>query len=158
MTMGLYLASKEHSSEGTARRPIGSTALRIYLARKRRPSSTQTHPVRFVVAIRFCLWCAPVLRKAPAGRRQAFRAGKFSMAHSDPQPVICMEDCMTSGRKAKLTLQLTDDQLKALRPLMEATGGSVKLAGTVEGKELSVSFIACNAAFLACNAAFTKVQ
>ncbi len=65
---------------------------------------------------------------------------------------------MATGKKAKLSLQLTEEQLKALRPLMEATGGTVKIAGTVEGKNLEVSFIACNAAFLACNAAFTKAD
>lgn len=57
-------------------------------------------------------------------------------------------------KKAKLSLTLTDEQLKALKPLLDATGGSLKIAGTVAGKSLDVSFIACNAAFLACNAAF----
>ncbi len=65
---------------------------------------------------------------------------------------------MAKGKKAKLSLDLTEEQLRALRPLMEATGGQVKIAGTVDGKKLNVSFIACNAAFLACNAAFTKAD
>jgi hypothetical protein len=53
----------------------------------------------------------------------------------------------------KLTLQLTDDQLAALKPIMEATN-KIQIAGSIEGNQLSVSFVACNAAFLACNAAF----
>jgi len=65
---------------------------------------------------------------------------------------------MAEGKKAKLSLELTDDQLRALKPLMEATGGQVKIAGTVDGKKLHVSFVACNAAFLACNAAFTRAD
>lgn len=65
---------------------------------------------------------------------------------------------MTKGKKAKLSLQLTDEQIKHLKPLMEATGGQVKIAGTIDGNKLHVSFIACNAAFLACNAAFTKAE
>lgn len=52
-----------------------------------------------------------------------------------------------------LSFELSDDQLRQLAPLIEATG-QVKIAGTLEGNELRVSFIACNAAFLACNAAF----
>ena len=65
---------------------------------------------------------------------------------------------MAKNKKAKLSLELTDEQLKALKPLLEATGGQVKIAGTVDGNKLHVSFIACNAAFLACNAAFTKTK
>jgi len=61
---------------------------------------------------------------------------------------------MAKAKKSKLSLVLTDEQLKALKPLLDATGGSLKIAGTVAGKTLDVSFIACNAAFLACNAAF----
>jgi hypothetical protein len=65
---------------------------------------------------------------------------------------------MADNKKAKLSLDLTEEQLRALKPLMEATGGEVKIAGSVQGKKFNVSFIACNAAFLACNAAFTKVD
>lgn len=65
---------------------------------------------------------------------------------------------MAKGKKAKLSLELTEEQLKALKPLMEAAGGQVKIAGTVEGKKFNISFIACNAAFLACNAPFAKVK
>jgi len=57
-------------------------------------------------------------------------------------------------KKAKLSLQLTDEQLKVLKPLLD-TAGSLKIAGSIEGNKLDVSFLACNAAFLACNAAFT---
>jgi hypothetical protein len=56
-----------------------------------------------------------------------------------------------SGRK--LTFDLSDDQLSALAPLIEATG-RVKVVGTLEGNRLTVSHLACNAAFVACNAAF----
>jgi len=52
-----------------------------------------------------------------------------------------------------LSFKLTDEQLKALKPLLEATG-KLKIAGELSGDTLKVSFIACNAAFLACNAAF----
>lgn len=65
---------------------------------------------------------------------------------------------MANVKKTKLSLELTEDQLRALKPHMAATGGEVKIAGTVEGNKLNVSFIACNAAFLACNAAFTRVD
>jgi hypothetical protein len=58
----------------------------------------------------------------------------------------------TSG----LTFELSPEQLRQLQPLLESSG-SVKLAGTLEGRQFKVSFIACNAAFLACNAAF-KIQ
>lgn len=66
---------------------------------------------------------------------------------------------MSSMKKAKLSLELSEEQLKALKPLMESMGGGpVKIAGSVSGNLLEVSFIACNAAFLACNAAFTKIE
>jgi hypothetical protein len=52
-----------------------------------------------------------------------------------------------------LSLKLNEEQLKELAPVIEATG-RIKIAGSIEGDELNVSFIACNAAFLACNAAF----
>jgi hypothetical protein len=52
-----------------------------------------------------------------------------------------------------LSFKLTDEQLKALKPLIETTG-KLKIAGEITGNTLKVSFIACNAAFLACNAAF----
>jgi len=35
---------------------------------------------------------------------------------------------MAEGKKAKLSLDLTDEQLRALKSLMEATGGQVKFA------------------------------
>ena len=65
---------------------------------------------------------------------------------------------MASTKKAKLSLELSEEQLKALKPLMDSLDGTVKIAGTVSGNKLEVSFIACNAAFLACNAAFTKLE
>lgn len=61
---------------------------------------------------------------------------------------------MAASKKAKLKLRLTDEQLRALRPLLEQTG-RLSIAGEIEGGSLNVSFLACNAAFLACNAAFT---
>jgi hypothetical protein len=54
----------------------------------------------------------------------------------------------------KLAFQLSDEQLKTLKPLLDVTG-KLKIAGEVEGDRLSVSFLACNMAFLACNMAFT---
>lgn len=60
---------------------------------------------------------------------------------------------MNTGNNGRLSFELNPEQLKQLAPLLETTG-SVKIAGTVEGNQLTVSFIACNAAFLACNAAF----
>jgi hypothetical protein len=65
---------------------------------------------------------------------------------------------MASTKKAKLSLDLSPDQLKALKPLIESMDGPLKVAGTIHGNKLEVSFIACNAAFLACNAAFTKLE
>jgi hypothetical protein len=56
-----------------------------------------------------------------------------------------------------LSFELAPEQVEALRPLMSATG-AVKIAGTLEGNRLDVSFIACNAAFLACNAAFIRAE
>jgi hypothetical protein len=59
-----------------------------------------------------------------------------------------------SGKKTKLSLELTPEQLKVLKPLLDSAG-QIKIAGSIEGNRLDVSFLACNAAFLACNAAFT---
>ena len=54
-----------------------------------------------------------------------------------------------------LSFTLTDEQMRALKPLVEATG-KIKIAGefTADNK-LNISFIACNAAFIGCNASFT---
>ena len=59
---------------------------------------------------------------------------------------------MSGGKK--LAFQLTEDQLRTLKPLLDATE-KLKIAGEIEGNKLSVSFLACNMAFLACNMAFT---
>ena len=56
-------------------------------------------------------------------------------------------------KKAKLSLVLTDEQLAALKPLIDATG-KISIAGSIEGKSLDVSFIACNSPFIACNSPF----
>ncbi|WFU49166.1 hypothetical protein [Sinorhizobium terangae] len=53
----------------------------------------------------------------------------------------------------KLTFQLTEEQMKAIKPLVEATG-RIKMAGEVEGDQFKVSFLACNMAFMACNSPF----
>lgn len=42
----------------------------------------------------------------------------------------------------KLTLELSDEQLKALKPLIDATG-SIKIAGDISGSTLKVSHLAC---------------
>lgn len=63
----------------------------------------------------------------------------------------------TNPGTKKLSLELTDEQLKALRPILEATG-ELRIAGTITGRQLDVSFLACNAAFIACNAAFNVVS
>lgn len=61
---------------------------------------------------------------------------------------------MSNEKNSKLSFDLTDDQMRSLRPLIEATG-NVKITGEITAdNKLNVSFIACNAAFLACNAAF----
>ena len=57
------------------------------------------------------------------------------------------------ARAKRLSLTISNEQLRKLQPLIDETG-EVKIAGTLEGNELRISFIACNAAFLACNAAF----
>jgi len=64
---------------------------------------------------------------------------------------------METQRPKGLSFELPPEQVEALRPLMSASG-KVKIAGTVEGNRLDVSFIACNAAFLACNAAFIRAE
>jgi len=56
----------------------------------------------------------------------------------------------------RLSLTISNDQLRKLQPLIDESG-EVKIAGTLEGNQLRISFIACNAAFLACNAAFQVV-
>jgi hypothetical protein len=61
---------------------------------------------------------------------------------------------MAASTKTKLTLKLSDEQLRTLKPLLDEMG-SVKIAGEIHGGALNVSFLACNAAFLACNAAFS---
>ena len=60
---------------------------------------------------------------------------------------------MTEQQGKGLSFELTPEQLKVLKPLIDATG-KIKIAGEISGETLKVSFIACNAAFLACNAAF----
>jgi len=57
----------------------------------------------------------------------------------------------------KFAFHLTDDQLKALKPLLDQTG-KLKIAGEIEGNKLNVSFLACNMAFIACNMAFTAAD
>lgn len=57
----------------------------------------------------------------------------------------------------KLQLTLTEEQLAAIRPLLEMTG-KLGVAGHVEGNKLNISFLACNAAFLACNSPFIKAS
>jgi hypothetical protein len=53
----------------------------------------------------------------------------------------------------KLSVELSEEQLGELGPIVKATG-RVKIAGTLEDGRLSVSHIACNAPFIACNAPF----
>jgi hypothetical protein len=60
---------------------------------------------------------------------------------------------MAESKGPKLSLQLSPEQLRALAPILEQTG-KLGIAGEIEGNQLRVSFLACNAAFLACNAAF----
>jgi hypothetical protein len=52
-----------------------------------------------------------------------------------------------------LSFKLSEEQLKVLKPLIDATG-KLKIAAEVTGDQMKVSLIACNAAFLACNASF----
>ena len=62
---------------------------------------------------------------------------------------------MAEGKK--LTFQLTDEQLRSIKPILEQTG-KLKIAGEIEGTKLKVSFLACNMAFIACNMAFTTAD
>ena len=62
---------------------------------------------------------------------------------------------MTESKK--FAFQLTEEQLKAIRPLLDQTG-KLKIAGEIEGDQLKVSFLACNMAFIACNMAFTAAD
>ena len=59
---------------------------------------------------------------------------------------------MTDNKK--LAFQLSAEQLKVLKPLLDETG-KIKITGEVVGDKLNVSFLACNMAFMACNMAFT---
>jgi len=56
-------------------------------------------------------------------------------------------------RPRRLSMELTEEQLGELAPLLKATG-RLTIAGTLEEGRLSVSHIACNAPFIACNAPF----
>jgi hypothetical protein len=61
---------------------------------------------------------------------------------------------MARARTQKLRLKLSEEQLRALKPILDQTG-TLKVAGEIEDGTLHVTFLACNAAFLACNAAFS---
>ena len=62
---------------------------------------------------------------------------------------------MAEGKK--LAFELTEQQLRALKPILEQTG-KLKIAGEIEGTKLNVSFLACNMAFMACNTVFTAAD
>lgn len=53
---------------------------------------------------------------------------------------------MATKNPSKLTFQLSDEQMKSLKPLLEQTG-SVDIVGTIKDGKLAVSFLACQAAF-----------
>ena len=53
----------------------------------------------------------------------------------------------------RLSVELSEEQLGELAPLLRATG-RLRITGTLEEGHLSVSHIACNAPFIACNAPF----
>ena len=52
----------------------------------------------------------------------------------------------TKKTGTNLSFQLTEDQMKALKPLLDQTG-SLDIVGTIKQGKLAVSFLACQAAF-----------
>ncbi len=97
---------------------------------------------------------------APGGKSPVYQL-TFTTITSDayfPMVVLTLKELeahMTESRK--LAFNLTNDQLKALKPLLDQTG-KLKIAGEIEGNRLNVSFLACNMAFIACNMAFTSAD
>lgn len=53
---------------------------------------------------------------------------------------------MDEKKSKMLSLELTEKQLAAIKPLIEETG-RVDIAGMIEGNRLHVAYLACNAAF-----------
>lgn len=50
------------------------------------------------------------------------------------------------SKSSKLGIDLTEDQIKVIKSLLDQTG-RISIAGTIEGNKLKVGFIACNAPF-----------
>ena len=48
----------------------------------------------------------------------------------------------------RLSLNLTDEQLKVLKPVLEHTG-KVDIVASIEGNQLKIAMLACQAAFTA---------
>lgn len=57
------------------------------------------------------------------------------------------------AKKDRISFELPKAHAEAIRTL--AGGRRVRVMGSVDGDQVKVDFIACNAAFVACNAAFT---
>lgn len=55
---------------------------------------------------------------------------------------------MATRSKSKLTFQLSEEQQKSLKPLLDQTG-QLDIVGTIKDGKLAVSFLACQGAFTA---------
>lgn len=53
---------------------------------------------------------------------------------------------MASRKGTRLAIDLSEEQLRALAPMIEQTG-AIRIAGSLEGNRLNIAFIACNAPF-----------
>lgn len=51
-----------------------------------------------------------------------------------------------ANQSRKLSLNLTDEQLKVLKPVLEHAG-KVDIVASIEGNQLKIAMLACQAAF-----------
>jgi hypothetical protein len=59
---------------------------------------------------------------------------------------------MEEAMPEKISFGLTEEQIRTIKEL--AGDRKVRLGATIEGGELKIDYIACNAPFVACNAPF----
>lgn len=55
---------------------------------------------------------------------------------------------MAKANPRRLSFQLSEEQMKSLKPLLEQMG-EINIVGTIKEGKLAVSFLACQAAFTA---------
>jgi hypothetical protein len=86
----------------------------------------------------------PRLCVSPAAK-EGFPAGTAN--------VVTRQRCVMAKEAKRLSFKLTDEQLRALKPIIDAVG-KIIIAGEITGDTLKFSFIACNSPFVACNSPF----